>query len=171
MAFQCRKVWKLILRSLGFCSVSASLLRVSRNVPFIDFREPGKMSSFFFGSALSISISPLLTLHILGLEPFSGVFSVIIRFSRSMSIHCSLFASPERMAVSFRTCAKAAFFLWDPAIRASSSCSVGMNGNLRVTSHFGFVQVAPLNFRNSVYALITFLLLFWPHFWSETIST
>ena len=114
---------------------------MSMKVPFMDFREPGKTCSLVFGRAFSISMRVVLTFHIRGFEPFSGSLSVIIRFSLSMSVHCKRLASPERIAVSFKTCANVAFFLCDPAIRASSSCSVGMKGNFRVTLHFGFVHV------------------------------
>jgi len=75
---------------------------VSRNVPFMDFSEPGKICSQVLGRALSISMSCVLTFHMRGFEPFSGSLSVIIRFSVSMSVHSKRLASPERMAVSFR---------------------------------------------------------------------
>ena len=104
-------MWKLIRSRRGFCRVSLRRLRVSRKVPFMDLREPGKTCSLVFGRALSISIRAVLTLHILGLEPFSGSFSVTIRFSWSMSVHCRRLASPDRIAVSFKSWAKAAFFL------------------------------------------------------------
>lgn len=150
MAFQCLKVWKCIWCNRGFWRVSARRLRVLMKVVFIDFKEPLKISVLFLGCAFIISISVAVTFHIRGFEPFSGAFSVIMFFSRSMSVHSRRLASPERMAVSFRICMKAAFFLPDPAIKASSSCSVGMKGNFRVIWHLGLFQDCPLNLRNSV---------------------
>jgi hypothetical protein len=63
------------------------------------------------GNALSIAMSLLLTLKILGLPPFSGVFSVIVLRSRSMSVQNRLLASPDLMAVSLSNCRRAAVFL------------------------------------------------------------
>ena len=145
MAFQCLNVWKWILSNLGFWSVWDRRLRVFWKVVFIDFSEPVNTWVLCRGSAFIISISVGLTFHILGFEPFSGALSVIMFFSRSTSVHSRRFASPERMAVSLRTCRNAAFFLPEPAIRASISCSVGMKGNLRVTSHLGLFQAMPLS--------------------------
>ena len=94
-------------------------------VVFIDLSEPVKIWVLVFGNAYSISISVVVTLHILGFEPFSGAFSVIMFFSRSMLIHSRRFASPERMAVSLRTRRNAAFFFGkfeEHIIWSSSSC-------------------------------------------------
>ena len=133
MAFQCLSVWNVICSSRGFCSVCASRLRVLRKVVFIAFREPVNTFGLFLGRAFIISISVVVTFHILGFERFSGWLSVIMFFSRSMSVHCSRFASPERIAVSFSSWRYAAFFLPEPAISASISCSLGMKGNFRGT--------------------------------------
>ena len=59
----------------------------------------------------------------------------------------SLFASPDLIAVSFRSLRKVAVFLPQPAISISSSSSVGMEGIFRVTLHLGFSHVNPSIFR------------------------
>ena len=98
---------------------------------------------FRFGSAPSIPVNLTLIFHIRGLLPFSGVFSVISLLSSSKSVHFSLVASPERIAVSFSSRRKAASFLWAPEIRLSSSSSFGMNGILRVNLVLGFSHFIP----------------------------
>ena len=98
---------------------------------------------FHLGNAPSIPVSLVLIFHILGLLPFSGVFSVISLLSSSKSVHFSLVASPERMAVSFSSCRKAASFLWAPETRLSSSSSFGINGILRMNLVLGFSHFIP----------------------------
>ena len=167
MAFQCLNVWKCILRSRRIleclCESFAGLLK---RLFSLILASRVNTCVLCLGRAFIISMSVGLTFHILGFEPFSGALRVIMFFSRSMSVHSNRFASPERMAVSFRICMKAAFFLPEPAISASISCSVGMKGNLRVTSHLGLFQAMPLNLRKSVYAVMAFLFRAELHFCS-----
>jgi len=111
---------------------------VSIRVPFIDFSEPGNTCSQVFGRAFSMPMSLWLTFRILGFEPFSGSFSVIMLRSESKFVHSSILASPGRMAVSLRSCVNAAFFFLLLAIKASISCSEGMKGSFFVILHFGF---------------------------------
>lgn len=86
---------------------------------------------FRFGSAPSIPVSLTLIFHIRGLLPLSGVFSVISLLSSSKSVHFSLVASREHMAVSFSGNRKAASFLWESEIRLSF---------LKLTNPFQFIN-------------------------------
>ena len=56
----------------------------------------------------------MLIFQMRGVLPFSGAFRMIIRLSSSRSVHFSLVASPDRMAVSLSSCRKAASFLRGP---------------------------------------------------------
>lgn len=137
MAFQCRNVWKDIFKSREFCNFNDKRFLARTKVDFIEYRELSpKTFMLSLGNVFNIPIDFWLTFHILGLEPFSGSFSLMMFFSKSMSVHNNLFASPDRIAVSFKTCRNVAVFLPEPEIRASNSCSFGMNGNLRMTWHF-----------------------------------
>ena len=63
-----------------------------------------------FGSVFSMFISLFDILSARGLLPFSGVI-LTEAFSKSMSIHLSLHASPHLIPVSFRSCRKVAVLL------------------------------------------------------------
>jgi hypothetical protein len=64
-------------------------------VVFIEFIEDSPKTFWLsFGNALSMSISFWLTFHILGFEPFSGAFKIVMFFSKSVSAHSSFLASP-----------------------------------------------------------------------------
>lgn len=68
---------------------------------FIDVTGPApKTLSDVLSMAFSMAISFGATLHILGLDPFSGSFSVTMFLSKSISVHWILFASPDLIAVS-----------------------------------------------------------------------
>ena len=117
----------------------------------MEWTGPGpKILWLVFGSRFNIPISLEVTFHILALLPFSGSLRVIMLFSKSMSVHSSRFASPDRIAVSFRSCRKGDIFGPEPEIKASSSSSRGMKGNVRVILYLGFSQVPPFNLRNCV---------------------
>jgi len=88
-------------------------------------------------SALSISMSLDVTLKILGLPFFSGVFNVMVLLPMSICFHVMLFASPALIPVSLSSCRKVAVFFPHPSIKASISCSVGMKGSFRVTLQSG----------------------------------
>lgn len=138
---------------------------------FKEFMGPcPKTLSSFRGSALIMAISFELTLQIRGFPPFSGLFSVIMCLSRSVSVQRSLLASPDLIAVSFRSWRNVAVFFPQPAIRASSSFSVGMKGIFRVTLHFGFSHCRPLSFRKRLYAFMTLRLLLADQFCLAMIS-
>lgn len=65
--------------------------------------EPLKTLSLFFGKELNISISFELMLNTLGFPCFSGLLKIMILRLKSMSVHFNLIASPDRIAVSFKT--------------------------------------------------------------------
>jgi len=87
--FQCRKVWKDILFSLGLLSLIAVLLRSAPKV----FLSPCLLGwntwSFILGMRFNIALSFLLIGNILGLLPFSAVMC-IVPLSKSRSFHCML---------------------------------------------------------------------------------
>ena len=87
----------------------ASLLLALRKVLLVEFIGPSPNTFWlFFGSEFSIAKSLGLTFQILGRLFFSGSFRTMVRLSRSISIHCSRFASPDLIAVSFRSCSSTA---------------------------------------------------------------
>lgn len=91
---------------------------VLMNVLFIEFMGPSpKTLTLVLGSMLSIATSSGETFHILGLLRFSGSFNVTRFFSVSMLIHSSLLASPDRMAVSFRSMRNVDVLVPQPLIR------------------------------------------------------
>ena len=66
MAFQCRKVWKVIFKSLGFCRRYARRFFIFTYVAFVDRIEPfPKSLMLVLGSRLSIAIRVGDTLNIL----------------------------------------------------------------------------------------------------------
>ena len=113
--FQRPKVWKLIRVSLGFCSLCASRFLALVNVVFWEFMGPSPKTLLdVFGWLFSIPMSSDDTFQALGLLPFSGSLRVMIRLSESMLVHCSLFASPDLIAVSFRSLRNVAVFFPHP---------------------------------------------------------
>ena len=70
------------------------------------------------------------TFHILGFECFSGSLRVIVFLSESTFIHSSRLASPRLIAVSLSNSKNAESFFPEAEIKASISCSVGINGML-----------------------------------------
>jgi hypothetical protein len=136
----------------------ASLFRALKNVVLNELIGPSpKIFWLFLGKVESIFASLMLMFHILGRLFFSGSFNIIVRRSISTSVHRSLFASPDLMAVSFSSWRNIDSFLGLPAIRSSISFSVGINGIFLVIGHLGFSQDSPRNFRNEMYAFIMFL--------------
>jgi len=89
-----------------------------------------------------MAVSFVDILKILGLPFFSGVFRVMRRFSKSMSIHLRFFASPIRIPVSLRSWRSVAFFLAQPAIKSPSSFSVGMKGIFSLGRYLGGLKYA-----------------------------
>lgn len=75
-----------------------------------------------------IPISFGVIAKILGLLPFSGVMFIVLRCS-SKSLHSRLNASPILIPVSFSICKSALSRAGDALIKASISCSVGINGS------------------------------------------
>jgi hypothetical protein len=98
---------------------------------------------------LRLAIMPrsfMLIFQMRGLLPFSGALRMIMCLSSSRSIHFSFVASPDRTAVSFRSCRKAESFFREPAIKASNSSSLGMKGSLRLKLVLGFSHFMPYLF-------------------------
>jgi len=75
-----------------------------------------------------------LTFHILGELLFSGLFTVIMDFSKSISIHSNRLASPALMAVSLSSCSIVETRFPDPEISWSSSSSFEIDRS----TEFGF---------------------------------
>ena len=145
VAFQCLKVWKVILRMRSFLSLFATFALWSRKYLEKCRLLQANVSSFFLGRLFSIEISCGLILSCLGSLPFSGVMLTVL-FSKSKSVHLSMKASPQRMPVSLSNCRNVAVFLLHPAIRLFSSSSVGMKGSFLTDWYIGFFQVSPWDF-------------------------
>ena len=105
------------------------------------------MSWLVFGWLFSMAINFLLIGRILGLLCFSG-FMLIVCLCRSMSVHFAVSTSPILAPVSFSICRSVAVLGAAPAISASISCSVGMNGSFVSRLYFGLFHVFPINFKN-----------------------
>jgi len=99
VAFQWRKVWKLICISLGFLSFVTILLRWSWKLFLMASGLALKTLFEVLGSSLSMLVSLLDILRFLALLPFSGV-TLIEPFTESMSVQSNWHASPHRMPVS-----------------------------------------------------------------------
>ena len=85
---------------------------------------------------------------ILGSLPFSGVIR-IVRFTRSISLHLRLKASPHLAPVSLRSCRNVAICLLHPVMRSSISLSVGMKGSFSMGLYLGFFHVKSCILRKS----------------------
>ena len=105
-----------------------------------------KTRSVFFGRALIMLISFVLTFQMRGLLPFSGAFSVIMRLSLSISVQASFAASPDRIPVSLSSWRNVDSFFPALAISASNSSSLGTKGILLCRLVLGFSQVMPYFF-------------------------
>jgi len=88
--------------------------------------------SYFLFNAFSIATVLDEILSVLELEPFSGLFMLMVFFSVSTSVHFSFAISPDLAPVSFATCRKVAVVFPAAEIKASSSDSNGTNGGLGV---------------------------------------
>jgi hypothetical protein len=90
-----------------------------------------------------MAINLLLIGRILGLLPFSGVMFIVL-FSKFMSIHFSLCASPILIPVSLSICSIVLSFLPHDAVSWSISVSVGMKGIFSSWVYFGLSHFSPL---------------------------
>lgn len=103
VAFQWRKVWKVILSSRGFLVLAEILFLVASKILAVVLScVPPKTFLDLFGSSVSRSISRFETLQIRGLLCFSGSMLMVLLFG-SMSVHSSFHASPHLAPVSFRS--------------------------------------------------------------------
>jgi hypothetical protein len=88
----------------GVLQLRSQRLLAFWNVVFIEVTGPAlKTLSSSLGKLCNIAMSFVLTFHILGFEPYSGSFRIMIGFSESILVQASRFASPDRIAVSFRS--------------------------------------------------------------------
>jgi len=104
-----------------------------------------------FGKAFNMAISLLEILRIRGLLPFSGV-TLTVAFSKSISVHLSLLASPLLIPVSFSNCRYVAnlFVFEHPAMKSSISLSVDMKGIFSTLLYLGGSHLPPRNTRKLV---------------------
>jgi hypothetical protein len=84
------------------------------------------MYSPVFGMLFSMAMVVGVTLTILALLPFTGLFILMVQVFSSTSIHFSLAASDVLAAVSFKTWRNVAVLFPQPAISWFISSSVGM---------------------------------------------
>ena len=147
VAFQCRNVWKVIFFSLGLFSLVAILLRSPSYVLLIPCFLVWNTSSLVLSWLFNMATNFLLIGRILGLLCFSG-FMLIVCLCRSKSVHCVWSISPIRAPVSLSSCKSVAVLGAAPDIKASISCSVGMNGIGVSRLYLGFSHVFPINFKN-----------------------
>ena len=88
MAFQCRKLWNFILKSLGFSSFLANVARCfwKRRLLFLRCIPKTSLVSFLASSLRNREMSFFYSLNILELLPLSGA-TIIVLFVKSMSVH------------------------------------------------------------------------------------
>jgi len=122
-------VWKWISLSLGFCSFFANFVFCLQKFQRWLFRFVLlKIYSLFFGSAFSMFISFCDIRISLGSPCFSARH-LIVDFLMSISVHLQFHNSPILKPVSFSANNVVEIFLVHPFISASTSFSVGTNGN------------------------------------------
>ena len=144
VAFQCRKVWKDIRKSLGFWSFLAKrFLDLQKFVRIELTKLVPKTLVSCFGIEFSIPMSLAETFLTQGLLPFSGLLRVIKHLSVSTSVQRMLLASPALIAFSFIGLRNVEVFFPQPAIKASNSSSRGMKCSFLTVLHFGFSQYSP----------------------------
>ena len=115
----------MILRILGFCSLSASVLRCFTNVSLVPFSDLGKIVGLFWCKRLSMFNSLSLIGSSLALLPFAGVMANVFCVVSKCS-HFNLVVSIGLIAVSLKVCNRVATALLHEAISRSISFSVGM---------------------------------------------
>ena len=135
--FQCRKVWKVILCSLGFAILVAVRFRIASKIflrlSFLSLKN----KLFGRGSCPSMVLSFSEIGHSLALLPFSGLFTATIFLSRSTSVHSICEASPILAPDSFKNWSSGAWSLPEAEISVFNSSSVGMNGILSWALYVG----------------------------------
>jgi len=149
VAFQWRRVWKVMQFMRGFCSLLAILFRCLRKLLPRCLRDPANTSCDVLGNALSIAINSAEIFRTLGSLPFSGVTDMVL-VSKLKSIHSSCQASPLLTPVSLRSFRKVEVFRLHPAISWLTSSSVGMKGNFLTRLYFGGFHVSPSILRKVV---------------------
>lgn len=162
VAFQCRKVWKVILFSRGFFSLVAVLLRRASYVIRSVCLFRGNIFSFCLCVLFSMFMSLLLIGSIRLLLPFSASMWMVFLL-RSMSVHLVSVASPILAPVSLSSCRSRLVFGVPLFISVSSSFSVGMNGKAVCFLYFGLSHFFPIYFKYPVYTTATLCLLLFFH--------
>ena len=114
----------MILRILGFCSLSASVLRCFTYLALVSLSDLGNIVALP-RKRLSIFNSLSLIGSSLALLPFAGVMANVF-CSVSKCSHFNLLASMGLIAVSLKVCNRVATALLHEAISRSISFSVGI---------------------------------------------
>jgi len=148
VAFQCLKVWNVILCILGFCSFLLAVFRCTQKFVLSAWVAVPNMCSLFRGIWFIMFRSLSLMCRSRGLLPLAGVmFSVFCCVSRSC--HLSFVSSDILMAVSLSVWSSVAVCFWHAAISWSISVSVGMKGNLVSGFMRGRFHVLPMYLRKA----------------------
>ena len=162
VAFQCLKVWNVILVSLSLHNfIDAFFLAWQYSVLRLSVSGVNIVPCGFLGIWFIMLTSLSLIFIILGLLPLAGVMFIVL-WLVSRSCHFSIVASLILMPVSFSVCRSVAVFFPHAPISWSISCSVGINGSLLSGVYFGcfhflFNVRKNVVYRNTNFIFVMFL--------------